>query len=212
MTLAARLIALGFGLLGLWMLVTRGDAESWRMGLAALLFSSSVGLADVGLRAQRWDVACGRARRRAGSTTFGPCRSRLGLMALSVLSFGAVPPLIAGGLLNWPSLLLSGPLVLAALVLAAWALDPRPVVVIDAGGVRDRRIMRRPAPWPAITATDEEEGLGEVFIRCDGAAAFAREGPLVAHGRRPDGFLIQTMLLDGDADDLAAALAASRPI
>ena len=212
MTLAARLIGLAFILLGLFLLVSQADAEGHRLGLAAVLFGGSIWLVDFGLSAHGDDLARGRAHRtRTGLSAFGPCRVRLGLMALATLCFGATAPLISGGLLTLPSLLLAGPLFLCGLVLAAWALDPRPLVVIDAEGVWDRRIMRRPAPWSAITAIDDEEGVGDILLRCVRVEAWRREGRWTAYGRGPDGFVVQTLLLDGDADDLMAAIRAMRP-
>jgi len=212
MTLATRLIGLGFILLGLFLLISQADAQGHRLGLAALLFGGSVWLVDFGLSAQGVDLARGRADRlRTGRSSFGPCRLRLGLMALATLCFGATAPLISGGLLTWPSLLLAGPLFLSSLILAVWALDPRPLVVVDAEGVWDRRIMRRPAPWSAITAIDDEEGVSDILLRCVRVEAWRREGRWVAYGRRPDGLVVQTLLLDGDADDLMAAMRAVRP-
>ncbi len=48
-----------------------------------------------------------------------------------------------------PALIVFG---LGGALLLGRAMDRKPVVTIDAGGVIDRRIMSAPAPWPAIEA------------------------------------------------------------
>ncbi len=214
MNLATRVIALAFGALGLFMLFP-GDVESRRLGLAALLFASMVGFIELGLWAHSLDLDLGAQRRAAApssaAVTFGPVRVRLALFAASAACFGATPMVISGSVLSLPSILLGGPPMAAALLLALWATDPRPLVSIDREGVCDRRTMRTLLPWSRVEAVEiDDDGLGAIMLRCRDPEAFRRNGPLAAQSARVDGFLIHTLLLDGDAEAVFAAASRHR--
>lgn len=214
MNLATRVIALAFAVLGLFLLFP-GDAEGRRLGLAALLFAGMVGFIELGLWAHGIDLDLG-ARRRADTpsaeaVTFGPVRVRLGLSAASAACFGATPMVITGSVFSLPSILLGGPPMAAAVLLAIWAADPRPVVSIDREGICDRRTLRGMLPWGQIDGIAlEEDGLGAVMLNCRDAEPFRRGGPAAALSGRPDGFLINTLLLDGDAEEVFAAASRRR--
>lgn len=201
MSFASRVIALAFVAIGVFLATGEATAHDRRVGAAAIAFGLGVWCMEFALRAHGADLAAGR-RRREGATVqrFWPPRRRLALTALSAAGLGAAPLLISGVAL-WPVALAALPL-LAAGFLAVWAAWPGAVVEIGPEGLIDRRIMRAPVPWSA-PMTVQADGLG--LLLHTAPQAYRREG-VAFWGRRPDGFIVSALLLDGDASDLAQAV------
>jgi hypothetical protein len=207
MNLASRLIALCFIALGVFLMSGDATVVDRRMGLGGVLFGGAVWLIEGGLRAHEKDVARGRAwRATTGRSEFGPVRGRLLMFAAACACMAATPALIDNHILGAAFLALGTVPLLAALILAAWALDPRPLVVINAQGLFDRRVMKRMIPWSAVTGLDLDNGrLAGLTVTCAQADDLRRVGVWGEAGRYPDGFLIGDMLLDGDGAEMFAA-------
>jgi hypothetical protein len=213
MSIAARLIALAFIAIGVFLMSGEASWDDRRHGLGALAFGLSVWTVHYALRVQAFDFRQGETRRaRTGRQEFRMPRASVGLMTLGTLLFAAAPPLATQGASVF-GFVLAAPVALAFLWLAHWAVDPRPVVRVDPQGLYDRRIMRQPIPWKAVSKiVAENHGPIEALVLfCKDPKPYARRGPLVAWGRRPDGFIISAMLLDGRREELAEAIYQNRP-
>lgn len=208
MNLATHLFALIFAGVGVFLL-SEPDPEAERMGLAAITFAATVWFVELGLRAHAVDLVRGAERRTKpnadGAVTFGPVRLRLALFAGATGCLAVTPALICGSVTAWPAILLGGPPLAASMMLTCLAADPRPLVRIDGDGLFDRRSMRKPLPWREIRdLAVDETGAGAVTVSCRNAEIWRRGGPIAAMTARSDGFLVDTLLLDGDAEAVMA--------
>lgn len=196
-------IVIGFVTIGVFMIA----AGETMMGMMALCFFGGCGVVFLAEPAGRHGRRQAEKRRAvsAKATTFHFNAFHLGVMALGggLMATGAgfmaangAPVWVA-----WPAIVLGA----ATALLLAWrATDRRPVVVIDAKGLFDRRLLRAPLRWDDIYALDFDGSYGVPFMvihPVEGAALSTRKRQL----------RIADTLLDGTLADMLAAIHHFRP-
>ncbi|MES1203776.1 MAG: hypothetical protein ABUS57_20260 [Pseudomonadota bacterium] len=196
-------ITAGFVAISVFMIAS-GESLGGAMGLCFFGGCAIVFLAEpAGVYGRK--AASIRRAVDAQAVQFGFNRPHLAVMALGGVLMGAGAGLM--GLLGapkwfaWPAGALA---LVGALMLASRAFDRRPVVMIDATGFFDRRILRAPLRWEHTDALGFAGAFGLPFMTlhpADGA-------PVSAHKRR---LRVTDMQLDGGLADMLAAIHRFRP-
>lgn len=196
-------IVVAFVAISLFMIAV-GDTLIGAMGLC---FFGGCGVVFLAAPAgQQGRKAANRGRAADSSAVrFGFNAPHLAVMALGglLMGVGAVLMSVMGApvWVAWPAAALG---LACALALAWRAADKRPVVIVDAAGLFDRRILRAPLRWEDIHALSFDGPFGVAFLTIHPA-----EGTALSTRKRQ--LRIGDVQLDGSLSDILAAIHRFRP-